>query len=316
MSNFEGGAAVFFCAQRERRNAKRPMIFLCFFAWIDVTLLGGPAYNSMLEYRAKVIGRNVSRMVIVQGNLSYSGAKQVALPNHLMKRLKRLVPGGVTLLNVPFPEKVESQWDRERIHRWYTVQWLLANEPDAVAFISDGDEIIDPKVGVDNLIGEHADCIRPMLRSSYYSPCCEMEPIWTKSVVIRTSSRTFRRWKTMSPEAVNKAIRDERSGSCIAEQGSFKNWLYYHFSGLRPRGYIQGWHMSYALNTKDVREKMSAFSHSQDKLIIAAMSMRNAEISERIRNCQSIFDKNMGKKIEEGPFPPPGWPRHPDAPDC
>ena len=126
---------IFLRATQSRGNSKRPMIFLCFFAWIDVTLLGGPAYNSMLEYRAKVIGRNVSRMVIVQGNLSYSGAKQVALPNHLMKRLKRLVPGGVTLLNVPFPEKVESQWDRERIHRWYTVQWLLANEPDAVAFI-------------------------------------------------------------------------------------------------------------------------------------------------------------------------------------
>lgn len=263
------------------------------FAWVDVTILGGSEYYSILLYRAKVISPRVNRMVIVQQDLSFKGTRIKDVPSSVVEKLRESI-ADVTVIPVK-GNAMKSLWQREFAVRAHAVQYVAEHVKNDTVYISDVDEIPDPSRAP--YVGRDDRCIRLNLQFSYYSPLCVISADWSAGTMIHTSSKEFQAWKTQKNEhTLNGWVRGSR---CSATTGTCK----------------YGWHLSYAMDTKNLRAKMATFAHANDAMILNTARKSDLHLETLIRECKDLYGRsNIRMNVSDDYLPPAGWPQHPLAP--
>lgn len=263
-------------------------IFLLAVAWVDVVIVGGREYDSMLLYRARVLSSRIERMVIAQQLESFSGTQaQSAVSN--LAALRAHVP--VTLLR--WKSTRASHWHREWALRSRLVHYLKLHVKNETVLISDVDEIPD---AVPRHMTALDSCHRLRLRFSYYSPLCNFGVWGHGGVMIHTASKEFAAWTAAKKqsEALNALVRGV---SCRSPPGFF------------------GWHLSYAMDTESIRSKLRSFSHARDGFVRTALKQNDSYFDKAASTCTDLFlRKTVLASCSANNLPPPGWPSHPAAP--
>lgn len=263
-------------------------LLLLHSAWVDVVIVGGREYHSMLLYRARVLSSRIERMIVAQQLESFSGTEaQSAVLN--LAALRAHVP--VTLLRWKATKALH--WHREWALRSRLVTYLKLNVKNKTVLVSDVDEIPD---AVPRHMTALDSCHRLRLRFSYYSPLCNFGVWGHGGVMIHTASREFAAWTAAKKqsEALNALVR---GAACQSPPGFF------------------GWHLSYAMDTESIRRKLRSFSHSRDGFVRTALRQNDSYFDTAASTCTDLFLRNtVHGSCSTKHLPPPGWPSHPAAP--
>eukprot|EP00223_Ostreococcus_mediterraneus_P000918 CAMPEP_0179719136 /NCGR_PEP_ID=MMETSP0938-20121108/3271_1 /TAXON_ID=548131 ORGANISM="Ostreococcus mediterraneus, Strain clade-D-RCC1107" /NCGR_SAMPLE_ID=MMETSP0938 /ASSEMBLY_ACC=CAM_ASM_000576 /LENGTH=290 /DNA_ID=CAMNT_0021592965 /DNA_START=247 /DNA_END=1119 /DNA_ORIENTATION=+ len=227
---------------------------------IDVILFNTEL--DMLHYRIALHDEFVKEFVIVESSLTFSGEHKrlYAKENLTDHKLKHKI----TLIDVPL-DKTAGAWEREHAVRAHVLTWL-SNRPKENVLISDVDELMDVDA-LSSINMPSIDCIRPKLRFYYYCLSCKRGN-WSMQSLFRTDGSWYR--ETL----ISKGYKDIR-GACEESHA------------------LMGWHVSYALSTRKIIEKMQSFSHHEDSFVrkLVDNPERESIIRQRVEMCVDIYDR-------------------------
>ena len=170
------------------------------------------------------------------------------------------------------------------------MRWL-ANRPNNIILISDADELLDS----DSVMGLNfrlLDCVKPRLRFYYYCLTCGIGT-WSMQTLFNSSGRWFH----------NVSAAESYSDIRFPD-------------GCRESAELMGWHVSYALTTAEIINKLESFSHVNDNFVLELLRdpQREHLIKERVRNCQDIFVREwkipLAPDIDPKTPPLRGMPSH------
>ena len=275
--------------------------------FVDVSLFNDEI--SMLNYRLRLHASFADHFVIVESNVTFSGdVKRVHA--HTVTHAVGLPVGkrtGISIVHVPLSpdggNERSRNFARATFQRIYVINWLRDHFPRHRVFFSDVDELLDIRALFESNLMLKSDCIRPNLRSYYYSEHCPMVRSWDKSVIFRTDGRFFKH------AAATQQVEMRATDSYVQDH-------------CPVTSEYMGWHFSYAMSTEAILMKLSTFEHAQDKQVREVCTARNATalLNDRIRLCQDLTLRKgnlAGLQLSafDGRVPQlSGWPRNEAAP--
>ena len=283
---------------------------------IDVVLFNDEL--PMLKYRLRLHKHFVSRFVIVESNLTFTGRPK------LLHARKYAEAGGfegydVLALQVPYTQseaQSDDPWVRELATRSFVTKWIRDHLPASTVALSDVDELFDAEALGKMLrdpVVRKLECFLVPMRFLYYSEACPISRgRWGSSVVFRTGGTWFdevyKRGEGVRPSSAGTS--PFVTSTCPLMNYSFPN---------------AGWHVSYAMETDAILDKLRSFSeHSHFVDDILRSDDPAALIESRIRRCADIYGRveypplfceDIDARVFDFKVPPlDGLPRHPLAP--
>lgn len=249
----------------------------------------------MLLYRAHALADNINHMVIGQQVRGWSGAKQQGLDNRTLQTLRSIIRGGVTLVRLP-SDPTKIFWESEYDARARLLRHVAATIPNAVILMSDVDEIPDPARMP--ILKIQDECRRLRLKHTYYSPRCFFGPWGRGGTLVHTGSRTFKSWMTRRRSA--RALNEIYRGAPCATHNDHRHRFH-------------GWHLSYAMNTSAIRQKLRSFSHAKDRFVRTTLQQNDSYFDTQAANCFDLFNRIGERGVCIDKYLPPriGWPVHP-----
>lgn len=272
----------------------------------------------MLDYRLRLHSPIVSKFVIVESNITFKGRPK---PLYAQRYLES---GGfekydVLVLQVPFSRRdLESNdtWVRERATRRFLTDWIWKNLKNSTVVVSDVDELIDTEALMKIFLTPELDglqCLLIHMRFLYYGEACPMKSErWNFAVLFYTGGSWFQEVAERREGIRPSPHPDEPfvGGTC---------------TNLNSSAPLLGWHMSYAMGTSAIINKLQSFSESGafvHRLLDAANT--SSIIEDRIRRCADIYGRDdypiLGcRDVDTSMFdfkslPLAGAPQHPLAP--
>ena len=271
----------------------------------------------MLEYRLNLHHSIVTKFVIVESNLTFKGLPK---PSHVKSLIStgRLEQFNIEVLQVPFTqsERVSNDtWVRQTATRRFIGYWISQHYPNATVALSDVDELFDTyalQKALKNPALSKLPCFLLPMRFLYYGEACPMsQSRWNLAPIFNTGSTWFR-------EIV---LRGESLRLHTTENPFFSATC----PILNLTMPLLGWHMSYAMGTEQIINKIQSFS-ANESFIYELINAHNVSklIEERIQHCGDLFGREGYSKIsclqistKVFDFKAPslaGLPRHPLAP--
>lgn len=278
----------------------------------------------MLRYRLQLHAPLAVKTIILESNLSHSGAPK---PLHVHNALtaEEIERYHVEVINVPFSAELRGRmagctnsssvrctWLLEVAQRKYVMSMLqptidrtlqALGIDDVLIHMSDLDELLDVQA-VNELVQSTSNnltdsgCVSPKLRNFVYGEHCPATyPPWSRSVLFRAGSGWLKRH--MSPAL---QLRKLAKGHNCAPSA---RWL--------------GWHFGYFMSTERIVHKLNSFAHSNDPFIkrITRGDAPLQNMERRISRCLDVHGRRYGPAwaAYDGKLPSlTGWPRNPIAP--
>ena len=277
--------------------------------WVDVALFSNEA--DLLRYRLRLHASFASHTLVVEGNVTHAGRLKPLLAESIVApmRTEGFAKGPIEVVSVPLQfdslALAKDPFAIEKAQRVYINKLLARRFPGHRVYFSDCDEYLDPEVAHGALLnaGSHREsCERPLLRSYYYGEHCTQKKPGGRAVMFRVDGTWFR-----------KILRNEQQIRNTLDCSQSKTF--------------SGWHLSYAISTEAILEKIRTISmppsHAQQRAKLLSLpneSAIKAEVERRVRGCLDILERPESSWIlaqvpHDGVLPPvPGWPRHPFAP--
>ena len=266
----------------------------------------------MLQYRIRLHAPYVSVFVVCESNMTYSGLPKPFHAAHALSALEGILPR-IMVVQVPFSaaeRRATNPWIRELAQRQFVKQLLHSTFPRHRVYVGDVDELVDFDALHNSSVVASHDCVRPLLRFSYYSERCAMSMPWDMPVLFRTDGKFFAASLSHGYELRVPSPRSPTQQWCVSS-----------------RPLYMGWHISYAFSTESIISKLHAFSHASDPSVRNLLNHSNVTgiIERRVRRCEDLFGRPgaADRKVSARPDRPldsqklptlSGWPRHPLAP--
>lgn len=283
---------------------------------IDIILVNNEM--DMLEYRLNLHRSIVTKFVIVESNLTFKGLPKPLYAKSLLAT-GRLEKFSVEILQVPFSQSERESndtWVREIATRRFIGYWISQHYPNATCTLSDVDELFDTdalaKV-LENPELNNLPCFFLPMRFLYYGEACPMSHSrWYAAPIFNTGSTWFR-------EVVLR-------GEGLRLHADLSPFVSKTCEVLNLATPLLGWHVSYAMETNKIVNKIRSFSENA-LFIQELINKYNVSdiIEERIQRCGDLYGREDYPEIycsqinntvfDFKALPLAGLPRHPLAPD-
>ena len=283
---------------------------------IDIILVNDEM--DMLEYRLNLHHSIVSKFVIVESNVTFKGLPKPLYAKSLLAT-GRLEKFSVEVIQVPFSQSERESndtWVRQLATRRFIGYWISQHYPNATVTLSDVDELFDTEALAKVLESpelNNLSCFFLPMRFLYYGEACPMSlSRWNAAPIFKTGSTWFR-------EVV---VRGEGL-RLHTDQSPFVSKTCEVLNLATP---LLGWHISYAMETNRIVNKIRSFSENAPFIQELINAHNVSDIIEgRLQRCGDLYGREdypeiscsqIDVRVFDFKSPPlMGLPRHPLAPD-
>lgn len=229
------------------------MIYDCFTYYNEIDLL---------LLRLNILGPHVDWFVVSESDRTFSGTKKDFLLDPNSGKLRHWAHK-IRMVRTTMPD-LKTAWDREVYQRNTLWHGLAYAEDDDLVFVSDVDEIWNPKILPEIEEATKQGPHKLEQRIYYYKLNLQLDMRWLGSVA-------FRKYDLTTPNKLREM-------------------------GAEPYISDGGWHFSYLGNVDSIRDKVSAFSHTE---LNKAEYTNPKHIESCIENGIDIFGRDFKIKQVE-----------------